>query len=52
MSWNSNPFIAFNWIYGTFYCRMPAITGNSRNSNKYRIKDCTLDFTLKSSFYK
>ena len=50
MSWNSNPFIAFNRIYGTFYCRKPAVTGNSHNSNKYRIKDCTLDFTLKPSF--
>ena len=52
MSWNSNPFIAFNQIYGTFYWQTPAVTSNSRNSSKYRIKYCTLDFTLKPIFYK
>ena len=46
MSWKSNPFVAFNRIYRTFYCRMLALMGNSRNRNKYRIKDCTLDFLL------
>ena len=50
VSWNSNPFKAFNWIYRTFYCLMPAVTGNSRNSSKYRIKDYTLGLHLNLIF--
>ena len=47
MSWNSNPFVALTGFMEHFICRMPAVMGNSRN--KYQIKDCTLDFTLKPS---